>query len=108
VFDYLDEADHVEVAGRLAVEFLEVEDAKTIRGPQEVGIGADIVAREFEGAAGERAEFAQILEEAAGAAAEVEPAEAPFRGAGRREKGGGGEGKRGRGGERERGRLRKG
>ena len=69
----LDHADHIVGRGRLAGDFVEVEDAEAVGGFQECGVGTDVVAGELERAAGEGAAFAEKFEEAAGAATEVEP-----------------------------------
>ena len=72
VLEDFDHADHIVAIGWLAGEFVEIEDAEAIVGLEEVGVGADVVAREFERAAGEGGAFAEEFEEAASAAAECE------------------------------------
>ena len=89
----LDHADHIVGRGRLAGDFVEVEDAEAVGGFQECGVGTDVVAGELERAAGEGAAFAEKFEEAAGAATEVEPVQGSGGGGRRRE------GERGRGGD---------
>ena len=71
----LDHADHIVGRGRLAGDFVEVEDTEAVGGFEECGVGTDVVAGERERAAGEGAAFAEKFEEAAGAATEVEPAQ---------------------------------
>ena len=99
VFDDLDQTDDVELGGGLAGDFVEVEDAEAVGGAEKFGVGADVVAGELEGAAGERRALAEKFEEAAGAAAEVEPVQRGRGNRGRR----GRCGRRGRRGRRVRG-----
>ena len=80
----LDHTDHIVGRGRLAGDFVEVEDAETVGGFEEGGVGTDVVAGERKRAAGERGALAEKFEEAAGAATEVEPVQGSGGGGGGR------------------------
>ena len=75
MLDHFDHADDVEVSLWLPRKLVEVENSKTVSALEHLRIRAHVVAVEFKGTVRNATALAQEFEEAAGAAAEIEPAQ---------------------------------